>query len=136
MKNRKTHIDVLKCLAVVMLLTIYIGAILFDGLHVIFDYHHHDAHQHCSVEIEASPCHQKIYHNNEVQGCDHKTHLIPERHDCDLCDALFAEFSTAKKEVEKTDVYSTPDYIPFFKDLKFTPFFYPSISLRGPPTLS
>ena len=135
MKNRQIHTTIFRYLTVVMLLSVYASAILFDSLHIVFD-HHHDAHQHCSAEIEASPCHQKVYHNNDVQGCDHEAHLIPERHDCDLCDALFAEFYTAKKDVEKIDVFSTPNHIPFFKEIKVTQFFYPSISLRGPPTLS
>jgi len=135
MNNRRTHTNIFRYITVAMLLGIYIGAVLFDALHVVFD-HHHDTHQHCSAEIEASPCHQKIYHNNDAQGCDHKTHLIPERHHCDLCDALFAEFYTTKKYVEKTTVYSTPSYIPFFKEVKIIPFFYPSISLRGPPSFA
>jgi len=136
MKHHKIHTDIFRWLTVVTLLSIYISAVLFDGLHMIFDHHHHDAHQHCSVEIEASPCHQKVYHNNDVQGCDHKSHLIPERNDCDLCDALFADFYDTKKEVEKTDVYSTPNHIPSLKEVKITPFFYPSISLRGPPQVA
>ena len=134
MKNRQSH-TIFRYLTVALLLGIYISAILFDSLHTVFD-HHHDADQHCSVEIETSPCHQKVYHHNIVQGCDHDVHLIPERHDCDLCDALFAKFFTTKKEVKQIFVLTAPDYIPFFNGLKIIPFFYPSISLRGPPEVA
>ena len=136
MKQNQIHTTIFKYLTVALLLGVYISALLFDSLHAVFD-HHHDAHQHCSVELETSPCHQKVYHNNDdVQGCDHSVHLIPERHHCDLCDALFAKFYTTKKEVEHINVYSTPNHIPFFKDLKITRIFYPSISLRGPPEVA
>lgn len=133
MNRRQIHTIFFRYLAVALLLTSYTGAVLFDSLHVIFDHHHHDTHQHFSAEIEASPCHQKVYHNNDVQGCDHEAHLIPERHDCDLCDSLFAEFSTSKKEVEKTKIYTTPNYIPCYKEIKIISLSFPSISLRGPP---
>ena len=135
MNRRQIHTIFFRYLAVALLLTSYTGAVLFDSLHVIFDHPHHDAHQHCSAEIEASPCHQKVYHNNDIQGCDHSTHLIPERHDCELCDALFAKYFETKKEVGKTSVFNIPDFIPFYKEIKTSSFFFPSISLRGPPQL-
>ena len=135
MQHRSIYTGFFRRLAVVALLTVYVGVILVDGLHVFFD-HHHDAHQHCSIELETSPCHQKVYHNNIAQGCDHQTHLISEDQDCELCDALFADFYHPKKDLEKTDVFSVPSYTPSFNGVKINPFFYPSISPRGPPALS
>ena len=135
MQHRPIYTEILRRLAVVALLTIYAGMILVDGLHVFFD-HHHDAHQHCSTELEASPCHQKVYHNNLTQGCDHQTHLIAQESECELCDALFADFYTPKKDLEKIDIFSVPTYTSFFNGIKIISFFYPSISLRGPPAFA
>ena len=132
MQHRPIHTELLRPLAVVMLLIIYVGVVLVDGLHVFFE-HHHDAQQHCSLELETSPCHQKIYHHNIIRGCDHQTHLVSEDQDCELCDALIADFYNSKKDLEKTDIFSVPVYTPFLYSVKIISFFYPSISLRGPP---
>jgi len=133
MQHRPIYTELFRRLAVVTLLTVYVGVVLVDGLHIFFD-HHHDEHQHCSVELEASPCHQKVYHKNITQGCDHQTHLTFDDSDCELCDALFADFYNPKKDLEKTDIFSIPSYTPFFNGVKIISYFYPSISLRGPPT--
>ncbi len=133
MQQRPAYYELLRRLTVAVLLTVYVGVVLMDGLHVFFD-HHHDAHQHCSLEIEASPCHQKVYHNNITQGCDHQTHLIPRDHNCELCDALFADFyKNHQKDLKQTDVLSVPNYVPSLNGIKINDFFYLLIAPRGPP---
>lgn len=136
MQQRTIYCELLQRLVVAILLTVYVGVVLVDGLHVFFD-HDHDTHQHCSLETEASPCHQKIYHNNIALGCDHPTHLIPKDHDCELCDALFADFyKNHKKFSSKTEIFSVPNYIPSLNGIILKAFFYSVIAPRGPPALT
>jgi hypothetical protein len=57
-------------------------------------------HLECEFEAENDPCHQRIYHHNQVKGCDHEEHVHAPVSDCKLCDAILSpQFSQPHKKV-------------------------------------
>ena len=127
------HIPPFKVLSVVTLLGIYVAASLFNNLHQFF---HHDHHQQevCSAEAEKDPCHIKVFHHNQTEGCKHETHVYSLENRCELCDAILAKYYFPDDEIEEI---VSKDFLQS-KTTFEAPFIFrfsnTSNPLRGPPT--
>lgn len=67
-------------------------ALLAPSLHHLSSHESHDAHGHnhkldtiCSEEAEQDPCHRKLVHDDDSNGCTHDSHVSEEVKACSLC---------------------------------------------------
>jgi len=74
------------------------------------DDHHHD-HHHSSVthleEDELNSCHRSLYHNDQINGCSHKTHITLNEDDCSFCDI---HFQTVAEKPSQSEIFSVYYY--------------------------
>jgi hypothetical protein len=75
------HRRTIKVLGAVLLLILYVvGNNQLETIHQLL--HAHRIVQH-SQEQENNPCHQRIFHESNAKGCEHKAHLTDNK-DCPL----------------------------------------------------
>lgn len=126
-----------RSLAVATLLLGYCSAFLLNNLHPFLDHeHHHHVHEHCSDEAEKDPCHRFIVHNDHQAKCSHDGHFINTEHQCDLCDAVVAQFNFPRVKTLDLKIFKSEHSDFTFNEELIFRFSHPNISLRGPPSLS
>ena len=78
--------DGAKAFSVILLLISYtVENTRIEGIHQLF--HSHDDSVAHSAQQEKKPCHRSIYHYENRDGCEHKSHLITDTK-CNLCHLL------------------------------------------------
>ncbi len=134
MNKNKYPYSILKSFAALALLGIYCTVLLVNNL-PDFLTHNSDDHQHefCTPELEKDSCHRNVFHNDEVEGCDHKTHFHPPKSNIDFFKAVVASHFLPKQLT--FDALQLDNFIQLYAYKE--PFILKnpnySFSLRGPP---
>jgi len=119
-------------LIALLLQLIFLGPQLLHVLHQVAIHHQHEVVE-CTLENELNLCHLKLFHNNDIDGCDHKSHIIKEGAQCHLC-AVLSKVNHQKYQLPPVLVShkETISYFPYYHCL-LTPGFDYIITGRGPP---
>jgi len=137
MNQKSTYSKIMRSLAVAMLLGSYLSAFLFSELHSVLSHDHSHTHESCSVEAEKDPCHRLIFHNDFQGECEHEGgHFHSPKHECELCDALIAQFDFPKITTTDIEIFKSESPDITFEEKIIIHFSYPSILLRGPPVMN
>ncbi len=135
MNQKSKYYNLFRSSAVALLLVGYVSAFLWNGLHHIF-LHDYAAHESCSAKNEKDSCHRFIFHNDNTVKCSHDGHIYAPKHECELCDALVAQYHFPEVKTFAITFYENETSSLIFEEKIAFRFSYPSISLRGPPYLS
>lgn len=134
MRKSDNHISLLKVLSVTTLLVIYVLVSLFNNLHQYFHHNHHQL-EICSAETEKDPCHIKVFHHNQTDGCKHETHVYTMENQCELCDAILAKYYFPDEKIVTHVEDEIFDHFVLFEEPFVLKYSNASIWLRGPPRL-
>ena len=130
----KTKNSFLRLLSLVFLAGYFLNVVSFESFHQAVHHHHH-AELH-SAEAEADSCHRAIYHGEESNDCNHKSHITKTETECELCKVTVSRFFYS---TPNTTVLKEQDNARFTKPASTKVFGY-NFSLayapRGPPAIS
>ena len=132
MQRISKHNALFKAFSVASLLGVYVLASFFNNLH---QYFHHDHHQQeiCTADAEKNPCHIKVFHHNQKDGCKHEEHVYSLENKCELCDAILAKYHIPVDRIFNSQESEILHHVNLFEEPFVLKFSTASISLRGPP---
>jgi hypothetical protein len=123
----------IKSFSVILLLVLYLGGMVeVSVLHRLL-HAHKDISKHL-VEDEEDPCHRKIFHDDNVNGCEHNTHVTSTAK-CQECQQFVSPVHIALSipAVKALTLSDTYYYATEISTATFLSFPRPS---RAPPALA
>lgn len=126
--------QVLRTLSAVFLLGYLLNVVSLESLHHLA--HHHEDHSELhSVHAEADACHRAIYHGDDSNECQHKSHVSKTESACELCQVITSRCSQFLSSAEewKDDHEICSHEFSLFSDAVLDAA-HGSAALRGPPT--
>jgi hypothetical protein len=130
---RKIHIkNIWKSFAALALLGVYFTFLTFQNIGVLIEHEDH-VHEICTPELELDSCHRHVFHNDKIEGCDHKDHIHPPKDQKKVLTAVVSphdlpEFVFPEMFVSKPETSSI-----FVEHQLILDRFYLSSYFRGPP---